>query len=512
MTQSLTAFFNSSKIRSVIALVVLIVLAGFYGRLLYKHLCPIAGGADSSGYLNAAKMLSRGRLIEPVQPLKDFSLGPEYAPTFRPLGFSWGTRSEVRVPHYPIGMPWHMMILGMLLGWQIGPFLTGVIAAVLSLILMVFLARKFKLPWSYSIAGGAILSANPAWLFIAVQPMSDVLAAFWVLAAVLAAVAARERPGWAVLSGAAFGISVLVRPSDAVMIIPLMFALPFKPKAWGLFAAGVLPFGLYGTFLSHALYGKWLTTGYRGGIAQDMALGYFPARFVHYVKWLFIQLTPIIPLAWLGLPFLRRIRWKDKLLLLTWFLAYFLFYCFYLSYNDWWYVRFLLPGLPALILAALIVFRAGQESLEKRAGPPSTDRARWFRISGWAVAGLAAVFILATEAHQAKKLGALNVLEGEHEYRDACLLVKKEWPAKTIVVSFQASGAVTYYTDFTALRWDETDAEKFAVVRERAEAQGYQFRAMLFPFELDRFQKNTPGRWEKTADVRNVSLWTLLPD
>jgi hypothetical protein len=46
-----------------------------------------AGGSDSSGYLNAAKLLTRGKLTEAVEPLRRFGLSQEFVHVFIPLVF-----------------------------------------------------------------------------------------------------------------------------------------------------------------------------------------------------------------------------------------------------------------------------------------------------------------------------------------------------------------------------------------------------------------------------------------
>lgn len=500
----------SSGLSRYIVILILLLLLASYSLVLMKNLCAVAGGADSSGYLNAARMISKGKLIEPVKPLELFLLGEEFSPVFRPLGYSWGVAGGTRVPHYPLGMPWHMAIFGLALGWKTGPFLVSPVAAVFALVLMTLLARQFRLPWPYAIAGAVILAAFPAWLFMAVQPMSDVLATFWVMAAVFFGIKARRKAAWAALSGAALGISILVRPSNALMIIPLMFALPGKPKAWLLFIAGSSPFGIYWLATNHALYGGYLTTGYRGMI-NDLAFGYFLTRFHHYIHWLVVTLTPLIPLAWLVIPAVRNVSCKDKLLLLSWFLSPFLFYCFYRPYEFWWYLRFLLPGVPALVLAALLLARTGQTFLEKKLLSRRTRLGRSIKPAAWTIVALLFFVVFRTEVKQTIRLRALAIDEEEAYYRETCLMVKDEWPPRSIVLSMQTSGALTYYTDFIPCRWDHLTQEMFVVLRQKAELQGYRFYAMLFPGEDQEFFKNAPGPWERIGHHGHISLWRLPP-
>src|SRR5207244_11367746 len=60
-----------------------------------------------------------------------------------------------------------------------------------------------------------------------------------------------------------------------------------------------------------------------------------------------------------------RFDWKSRLLLITWFGAFRLFYSCYEHYGDWWYTRFLLPGIPAIILGALVTARDASDFFQR---------------------------------------------------------------------------------------------------------------------------------------------------
>ena len=141
-------------------------------------------------------------------------------------------------PAYPPGLPLHMAVLAGIFGWGIGPFLVSPLAALSVLFLMYSLARRMGLSPIMSFAGACIIAAFPVFLFIAVQPMSDVLAAAWVILVVFAALRSRKRESWALLAGAGFGMSVLVRPSNILVLFALAAALPFKLKAYLKFFLG----------------------------------------------------------------------------------------------------------------------------------------------------------------------------------------------------------------------------------------------------------------------------------
>src|SRR5205814_8950768 len=128
------------------------------------------------------------------------------------------------------------------------------------------LGRQLGLSHLASAAGSVILAACPVFLMYSAQPMSDVVATFWTLAALSAAVASDRRPLFASLAGAAFAVSVCVRPSNLLLAIPLAFALRglSSPRKLILAAAAALPFGIALMLWNNALYGSPFTTGYGG--------------------------------------------------------------------------------------------------------------------------------------------------------------------------------------------------------------------------------------------------------
>src|SRR5439155_620690 len=127
--------------------------------------------------------------------------------------------------------------------------------------------------------------------------------------------------------------------------------LRLKPRTLGLFFLGGLPFA--GIFLTHNIlaYGHPLHTGYTSIHLQDAVMAKdFTVRFSDYTHWLSVTLSPLLLLGWLGTAVNRRLDWKTRALLHTWFGTFLLFYSCYEHYGAWWYTRFLLPSIPAIIL------------------------------------------------------------------------------------------------------------------------------------------------------------------
>ena len=473
-----------------------------YALVLFHHTVFAVGGSDSSGYMNAARLLSEGRATTRIRGLDRLALGPEFAETFIPLGFSPGPRPGTMSGSYPPGLPLHMALAGLIGGWSRAPFFVSPIAALACLVLIYFLGRELRLPPALALSGSALLGFAPVFVFQAVQPMSDVVATAWALMAVFAAYRSRARKsaGWAAAAGAAFGMGVLVRPTNALVVLPLLLALPLRGKTWLAFAAGGVPFAAFQLAYGAAAFGSPWTTGYRSLLSEGMALSNFPARASHYALWTARLLSPVVPLGWIAVAADRRASLRDRGVLLTWFAAFFLFYSFYAPYETWWYTRFLLPGYPALILGALVATR----DFVVGSGPAPK---RW-RISA---AALLAVLALAVEIRYVAKEKVHKFYKGERFYPEACAMARRRLPENAIVLSMQMSGALHYYTDLTFAMWNWMDAQRFAVLRVSTESRGFHWYALLAPFEVAEVAKGLPGEWREIERVEDVSLLELLP-
>ncbi len=283
------------------------------------------GGHDSSGYMNTARRLVAGTLVGAPRTLQRYALENDLLQAFIPLGFVEGPRPGTMAPYYPSGFPAHMAAAALLLGWQRGPFLVAPFAALFSLPLLYLLARELSLSRAWAAAAAAVFALWPVLIGQAIQPMGDSTATFWALAAVLCAVKARRRNAWALGAGAALGIAVLVRPTNLLLALPLAFALPVTLRALALFLTGGVPFAAALAAYDLHCYGSPLRSGYgKAGLLGAVSPGNFPPRFRHYGGWILRSLTPLIPLAWIGLAADRRTAWRDRALLLSWFASFFL--------------------------------------------------------------------------------------------------------------------------------------------------------------------------------------------
>jgi hypothetical protein len=470
------------------------LLAG-YAAFLIRHAAFAVGGSDSAGYANIARRLKTGKLVSRPRSLDRIGLPDEYAQNFIPLGFMNGPRPATMTPFYPPGFPAHETVAALIAGWDLGPYLVSPFAAVLSALLIYLLGRDLGLPAGWALAAAAIFAAWPVLLFQALQPMSDVVATFWTTAAVFSARRARQHRVWAVAAGAGFAIAVLVRPTDAVLLFALAFALPATVPAWALFAAGGVPFAGLLALYNLRCYGALFSTGYgRIELFKEFKLAQFPPRFRYYLLELFRTFSLLVPAAWLAFAADRRAAARDRGLLIAWFGSYLILFSFYRHYGSIVFDRFLLPGVPALALGSmLLVHRLATN--------------RWLRL----VASFLVCATILFEIRSVRRLDILEIIRDQSVYPETSRWASEVLPARSVVVAMQASGALEYYTDLAYIRWNWIDPASFARLRQEIERRGFSWFALVFPVDRDEVVQRMPGHWTILGEKHGVGLWRLDP-
>lgn len=473
-----------------------------YGALLLNRSSFSVSGSDSTGYANAAYSLLHGPLVQPLPLLKELGLPPDYAFAFAPLAYLPVPSAEKMTPFYPVGVPLHMALFSLVLGWQLGPYVVNPIFAVLSVWLLYRLGLEFGLTRAYAVAGAALLAFCPPFIFQAIQPMSDVVATFWVLAAIFAALRSRQRETWSLLAGAAFGVAFLVRPTNLLLLLPLAFSLRLTWRSLFFFGLGGSPLAVVFFAYNAVAFGHPLHTGY-GSIGLQGALMWagLPDRFWHYVYWLALALSPLALLGWLTTPWQTQLSQRRRVLLISWFGVFFVFYCFYSIYDQWWYTRFLLPGIPALLLALL----HGSQTLAEW-GKQRLPAARWVVLALVLSAGLGyAQYLL-------WRFDVFSYGSGQFAHRAACRWVHQLLPAEGVVMAMEMGGTLKFYTDRASLRWDLPSTEQLQEITRRVTAQGRPLYAFLLAYEVAAAQQKVPGDWTKLGETGPhgaISLWRV---
>jgi hypothetical protein len=461
-----------------------------------------AGGSDSSGYLNAAKLFSRGKLTAAVEPLRRLGLSQEFARVFIPLGFSPGRKPGTMVPSYPPGLPLHLAAAALVGSWARAPFWVSPVAATLCLLLVYGIGRELGMTRALAVAAAACVAVFPSFFWFGLQPMSDVPATAWVLAAMLAALRARSRASAAYLCGAAFGMAVLVRPTNILLAIPLLFALPFDRRVFLRVALGGLPFAAFLFLTNQIANGSPFRSGY-GNMSDGFSLGFFPARIRHYGYWLGALGTPFLVLGWLAVAGVRSLPRRDRLMLVAWPAIFLVFFCCWQPYETWWYTRFLLPAVPAMILAMFFVVERAFRPADRPEDSVRTPRGRKN------VALALSVVVLATGTFWIRRFHLVDSARDEEIYPDTCRWAAAQVPPKSVIAAMQMTGAMRYYTGSTFARIDWIEPAVFPSLRSRIEAAGYHWYALVGPAEKELLQRNLPGAWKEFARLRDQTLLRL---
>ncbi|HEV7919998.1 MAG TPA: hypothetical protein VGR02_04315 [Thermoanaerobaculia bacterium] len=464
-----------------------------YFLVLARHAALAVGGSDSSGYMNEARIFASGRMKAEVEPLRVMKLPSSFTHCFTPLGFLTVPRGRM-VPSYPPGLPLHFALAARMGGWSRAPFYLVPLLATLALLLMYGVSRELGLSRIWSVVAAAILGSIPIFLSSAIQPLSDDVALFWALVAMYGAFVGRRRPALAVLAGIAFAVGVWVRPTNFLLALPLAFAMRWR---WPLLlraAAGAIPIGAALGWYQWMQFGGALHTGY-GTVGEMLQASIIAKCGPHQLLWLMKTMSP---LAILGLLFAaadRRLDRWTRMLLPSWIGVFFLFYMAYDICSDWWDTRFLLPGIPALIIASLLVLQQF-----------STSRLRG------AIAACLALVMIATPLVMARRLQVFGYGQGELQWPRMVRWTEARLPPDALLISGIFSGAFYYYAGRFTVRWDQLSTDDYQLMRAYAGNANLHWYAMLSSVadtSEEEFVRRYPGRWTVVARNRDVTLWRL---
>ena len=318
--------------------------------------------------------------------------------------------------------------------------------------------------------GAALLTAcSPIVLYQAVQPMSDIpAAALWLAAFVFCLPGTRT---FTVLAGLTAALAVLVRPNLVVLAILLPALLRngdsrhfgngdsrhFRRGKWRLspflwFAAGGAPVAIAMLAINAARYGSPLASGY-GSTDALFAWTHVAPNLARYPRWLLETHSPIVLLALAG-PWLlwRRGRGVEALVAITAILLTVATYLAYTVFDDWWYLRFLLPALPLVLIFVAATLRA--------IAGRTIAMAICALLAGW--------YLDVAHDRQAFALAGL-----ESRFRITAAHAARAFPEKTVVFTVQQSGALRYYAGIPTLLWDSIDPGALDVALAGLRARGY---------------------------------------
>jgi hypothetical protein len=389
------------------------------------------GGSDSSCYALTAKTFAGGH-AQLHSALAD-APWPDAALTLAPGGFipAPGTTSTA----LPICAP-RMAPLARF-GTDAIFWLTPLAAFIL--VLSAFaLARQ--LAGGMAGAMAAILTAtSPIVLYQTVQPMNDILtAALWLFALAIG----RSH----FLSGVVAGIAILVRPNLAPLAV-VFAAIPFirsetrerQLRALAATLAGMLPGVAVLLWVNSAVYGSAFGSGY-GDVANLFAVSHINANLSNYSR-AFWQTQYFVPAIGLLAPIVfDGIRRKGSLLLLAFAAIVIGIYLLYAPFPEWWYLRFLIPAIVALIVltSGVVAHVLSRSNM------------------GGLIPIIAVVLgILGTRAAGDHQAFALQRMEGR--YRETAEVVRDRLPADAVLITVWESGSIRFHAGREVVLWESLD-------------------------------------------------------
>jgi hypothetical protein len=284
------------------------------------------------------------------------------------------------------------------------------------------------------------------------NPMTDVpVVAAWTLALVLAVF------DWPLACGVAMAAALAIRPN--LILIAVAVFVWMAANDWRTtrclstrtvrLTIGIAPAVIGIAWLNLQLFGSPITSGY-GSLDSLYSFRHFGKNLSQFTTWIFDTQTPIV----LASALFFAPRWIEatrvqfpRLLFGGVMLATVLSYLFYLPFEGWTYLRFLLPMWPVLMLATSCAIDAASR---RWASPHAESVAQWL--------ALVCVLIAAARGVQvARDRGAFEVWRGERKYADIGRYLAAHTEPRAVIISFQHSGSIRLYADRLTLRWDQLD-------------------------------------------------------
>jgi 4-amino-4-deoxy-L-arabinose transferase-like glycosyltransferase len=357
-----------------------------------------------------------------------------------------------------------------------------------------------------------LLCTSPAFFFqLLGAPMSDIpAAAWWALALTLLLKGGR---GAIFAAGIAAGLAILTRPNLLAVVVVLGLYLRWlavtdrehrraRLTALALFSLPVVAACLVVAALNDAWYGSPLRSGYSADLFN---MAFWKINVLNYPRWLTESQTPLL-LVGFAAPFVVHwlkpdgaARRPAAWLLAGVAMAVFASYLFYQPFGAWWFLRFLLPGFPALAVLTCVAVAA----VATRLGA-----------SGRAVA-IALVIAAAFVGYRYEK--DIQLL-GEYRYRMVGEWVRDNLPERSIVLAMQHSGSVLHYAGRPIVRYDLLSGEDYEAALDEMIQAGYHPYLVADGSEIEQVRERRSPRSALDGvpiailPLGNVTIWNLAED
>lgn len=394
------------------------------------------GGADSYGYVSASDMLAR-RSLAVEAPIAAWLSAENRMAVAAPLGWVPSAGGTALVPAYPLGLPL-LMALFQLIGGPDAVFVVAPVAAAAAL----FLVHRLTRAWydaDTALLATALVAWNPLFITYAKQPMSDVPATMWIVLAMSCAV--RSTSSSAFLSGIAAGLVMLTRPAllpAAAAIVWVAHRGDIARRRAMLSAAGLAIVVLVSMAIRYQLHGSPFSTGY-GSAAALFSWSHVAGNLGIFAKQGWFALGPLWLLGLIiGLFAARPVPRTHPLIVCGAVAAP---YLFYLPFDHWETLRYLLPGLAVLT----VTVGAG---LMRFARATQNPVAMAIMLCGFTAVAVAQSELLL------RRSDVWRIAAIEARYPLAGEWIDINTPAGSVVLAHQHSGSLRWYGKRETLRWD----------------------------------------------------------
>ncbi len=396
--------------------------------------------------MSQADLIASGSVAQELPAIAQTLPGNEAA--FAPAGYTLTADKRLVVPVYPPGLPALMALLQRATGNRAAVFYVVPALAALLVLTTFFIGVKCDGPPTGAIAA-ILLATSPVVIAQTVQPVSDVPATAWWIAAM--ALALCDSAVLCFLAGASASLAVLTRPHlvpiagliGMYLVTATWRADPVnRPRqvsrlAW--FVAGGLPGCLIVAAINVRLHGSPLLSGY-GPIRDYFRWEHLAPNLDRYPRWLLQTHSPFVYLAF-AWPMLLRSRfarginadavwvlWSSAVvvIVLTLFYGYF-------GRDEWGYVRLLLPALPALLILSAALARRATTALI----PRST-------LAGAVALSVAMAVLSLWQLREADRRGVFDLRVVEQRYVDVGQFIAGATAESAVLVSGLHSGSIRY--------------------------------------------------------------------
>ena len=432
---------------------------------------PYAGGSDAYGYVSQADLWAKGSLHIEQPFVRDIGW-PFEAAALTPLAYRPTPDGTAIVPIYAPGLPMLMAVFERLANraavFYVVPLLGGVA------IWATYLLGKRYGGETVGVSAAILLATSPAFLFQLMFPMSDVPAtAWWALSLALLMADGRSA---ALASGLAAGAAILTRPNLVPLaMIPggLLLWRAFRARDMAgsaaqrvvLFAAGSIPACLIIAIVNTRLWGSPFATGYAPTDIEYRWSWVLP-NLHRYPGWLMTTQTPAVLLALLA-PMMpsKNSPLKSQfpavtLLLGAFVAAVVVIYLLHEPNNSWFWLRYLLPAFPPL----LVLMSAGLAVAFARL----TRGVRL--ITTGLVLGLLAWHGVSFGIND----GIFRFREGERKSRAVGEYIANNLPENAIFISKLHSGSIRYYSGRLTIQYEFLPPDSLDSVVALLRTHGYQ--------------------------------------